>query len=330
MTAHASQLSVPIPGQTASAKPKPRAARHKPAAQPAFNLNLILLDPAHGGADPGGQIAPDLPEKTVTLAFAQRLRPLLAAQGFTVVLTRDADLPPARPAPPPDPDDPDAQPAPPVQPPQLTPDQRAELANRLHPVACLILHATSSGSGVHLFTSALTVPPNPDPHAIQLWDTAQAAELSQSQNLSATLAQSVTALRIPIVTSPVSIRPIDSLTCPAVALELAPSSPNGDTITPPSNPAYQQRVAESLVAALVAWRTQAETVLQQQAAEAERAAAQPAPAQKPAEKKPAPKPIPTITPGHLIPGTIPPLPRIPQIVAPKPSAKPAPQPGVPR
>ena len=332
LTAHASQLSVPVPsqtsGETAPAKPKPRPSKPKPAAQPAFNLNLILLDPAHGGADPGGQIAPDLPEKTVTLAFAQRLRPLLAAQGFTVALTRDSDFPPAKPAPPPDPDNPDAPtpPAPPP-PPQLTPDQRAELANRIHPVACLILHATSSGRGVHLFTSALNVAANPDPHAIQLWDTAQAAVLSQSQSLSGTLAQSVTGLRLPLVTSPVSMRPIDSLTCPAVVLELAPSSPNGDTVTPVSDAAYQQRVAESLVSALIDWRNQAQANLQQQAAEAERAAAQAAAAEKPTEKPaPKPRPRPAITPGHLAPGAIPSLPSIPSINTPRPSSKPAPQP----
>jgi N-acetylmuramoyl-L-alanine amidase len=330
--------ATPVQASSVS-KAKLHAVRPKASASaPQFNPNLILLDPAHGATDPGGQIAPDLPEKTVTLAFANRLRPLLTARGFTVVLTREYDAPPARPAPPPDPDNPDVQPAAPPPPPPITLDQRAELANRLHPVACLLLHATSSGRGVHVFTSALNPPTNADqPRLIQLWDTAQARSISESVNLAGDLSESLSGLRIPLVTAQASIRPIDSMTCPAVAIELAPTAPNGGAATPVTDEGYQQRVAEAIATALTAWRSEAEDLLQRQAADAEReaeeaattAASEKAGAKAKLKTK-APATSPATTPGHMVPGAIPALPsipKIPQIVTPK---APAPKPAAPR
>ncbi|WP_174243133.1 N-acetylmuramoyl-L-alanine amidase, partial [Granulicella sp. L60] len=123
-----------------------------PAQQPTPRTT-ILLDPAHGGPDPGAHLTDQLPEKSFTLAFATRLRAILSISGFAVISTRDAD---------------------PTVP--FTTDQRADIANHAHPTACLILHATSSGSGVHIITSTLTPPDDPDsPHAAIPWDTAQAA-----------------------------------------------------------------------------------------------------------------------------------------------------------
>ncbi|MGH7997403.1 MAG: N-acetylmuramoyl-L-alanine amidase family protein [Opitutaceae bacterium] len=53
---------------------------------------LIVIDPGHGGIDPGAQNpAYRLQEKKLTLDVALRLRPLLEAQGWTVILTRTRD-----------------------------------------------------------------------------------------------------------------------------------------------------------------------------------------------------------------------------------------------
>ncbi len=51
---------------------------------------VILLDPGHGGVDPGmvGYVV----EKEVTLDLAKRLKALLERQGFEVRLTRDRDM----------------------------------------------------------------------------------------------------------------------------------------------------------------------------------------------------------------------------------------------
>ena len=66
-----------------------------PAWKPSVNTNprLIVIDPGHGGADPGTQHN-GLVEKQLTLDIAQRLRALLVAQGWTVRMTRETDIDP--------------------------------------------------------------------------------------------------------------------------------------------------------------------------------------------------------------------------------------------
>lgn len=59
---------------------------------PAPALRTIVIDPGHGGDDPGNQNSRlKLTEKTFTLDVARRLERLLKAQGFRVVLTRTKD-----------------------------------------------------------------------------------------------------------------------------------------------------------------------------------------------------------------------------------------------
>jgi N-acetylmuramoyl-L-alanine amidase len=53
----------------------------------------IVIDPGHGGDDTG-TAHNGLVEKTISFDIAQRLRALLTAQGWTVRLTRDADVDP--------------------------------------------------------------------------------------------------------------------------------------------------------------------------------------------------------------------------------------------
>ncbi|HVP30773.1 MAG TPA: N-acetylmuramoyl-L-alanine amidase [Myxococcota bacterium] len=54
-------------------------------------VHTVVLDPGHGGKDPGAIGIGGLTEKDVTLFLAKRLRAKLVAQGFRVVLTREAD-----------------------------------------------------------------------------------------------------------------------------------------------------------------------------------------------------------------------------------------------
>jgi N-acetylmuramoyl-L-alanine amidase len=64
-----------------------------PAHAASFPLGVrrIVLDPGHGGDDPGAQAAFDLAEKAVTLDVARRLRALLRESGFDVLMTREHD-----------------------------------------------------------------------------------------------------------------------------------------------------------------------------------------------------------------------------------------------
>ena len=54
-------------------------------------LQRIVVDPGHGGSDPGAIGRGRLHEKDVTLRLARALRRELVARGFSVVLTRDDD-----------------------------------------------------------------------------------------------------------------------------------------------------------------------------------------------------------------------------------------------
>jgi N-acetylmuramoyl-L-alanine amidase len=200
-----------------------------PAQQPTPRT-LILLDPAHGGPDPGARLPNNLLEKDITLAFAARLRALLSTSGFTVISTHETD--PAVP---------------------FTTDQRAEIGNHAHPTACLILHATASGTGIHVVTSAL--PPDQDPHATIPWNTAQSASIPQSLNLANEIGLALERAKLPVILSRVSLRPLDNLTCPAVAIEIAPLDPGGSEATPVTNAAYQQNIAKAIASALTAWRS---------------------------------------------------------------------------
>lgn len=62
-----------------------------PARVPGEGPLVVVLDPGHGGIDPGAQEG-ELTEKALMLQFAQELREeLLRAGGFEVILTRDSD-----------------------------------------------------------------------------------------------------------------------------------------------------------------------------------------------------------------------------------------------
>ena len=201
-------------------------------AQQPTPRTLIFLDPAHGGLDPGAHLPNNVLEKDLTLAFATRLRAQLSAAGFALLSTRDAD--PAVPFP---------------------TDQRAEIANHAHPAACLILHATSSGSGIHVITSSL--PPNTldDPHATIPWNTAQSASIPQSLALANEIGLALEHAKLPVILSRAAIRPLDNLICPAVAIEIAPLTPSDAEATPVTDANYEQNIAKAITAALASWRS---------------------------------------------------------------------------
>ena len=232
-----------LPAQTAPQPSAPRpaavtAAKNPGRSTPLINRNVVVLDPSHGGPEPGARLADQAVEKAVTLAVASSLRQGLAAAGFTVVSTRDAD--PQTP---------------------LTPDQRAELANRQHAAACLVLHVTSTGSGVHLYISGVQpTPPPPDdpdmkpPFEPTPWEMAQAGSAIQSLHLQNQLFSALNSAGLATLRGRGNIRPLDNLTCPAVIVEIAPLGPAGSARTAVTDSGYQQRLVQALTTALQHWR----------------------------------------------------------------------------
>jgi len=72
-------------------KPAPAAPAPAPAKAAGETRRTIVIDPGHGGIDPGATVAA-IAEKTVVLAFGKALKDQLEANGrYRVVMTRDDD-----------------------------------------------------------------------------------------------------------------------------------------------------------------------------------------------------------------------------------------------
>jgi N-acetylmuramoyl-L-alanine amidase len=163
-----------------------------------------------------------------------RLRSLLTARGIQVVTTRESDA-------------------------AVEPDKRAEIANHAQAQACLSLHASDNGSGsglgVHLFASSLS-PAQPTRFAA--WKTAQAAWVTRSLALEGVLNSALQHAGMSVTLGRTSLPVVDSMTCPAVAVEIAPEmGPDKKVAAGLDDPDYQARVADALAAALVEWRSEA-------------------------------------------------------------------------
>src|SRR3954471_8114502 len=61
-------------------------------ASSALGQRTIVVDAGHGGFDRGGVAGQRISEKDKTLDVAQRLKRILQAQGYRVIMTRDSDV----------------------------------------------------------------------------------------------------------------------------------------------------------------------------------------------------------------------------------------------
>ena len=71
--------------------PKPRSGGYSIVQQLGLSASRIVIDPGHGGHDPG-TMKSGLREKDIVLDVGQRLQKLLEKDGFEVVMTRDKDV----------------------------------------------------------------------------------------------------------------------------------------------------------------------------------------------------------------------------------------------
>ena len=197
---------------------------------------VVVLDAAHGGDDGGGQVGASVTEKTVTLALSVRLRSLLTARGFTVVTTREGNV-------------------------SLDGDARSQIANHAGAAACLSFHASASGAGVHLFVSSLEPK---QAGRFLAWKTAQAAYVERSLKLAGALNSAFQhggdSGPIPATLARASLSGVDSMACPAVAVEVAPiRGTDRAIVTDVTDAQYQAQIVEALAAALLEWKTDWET-----------------------------------------------------------------------
>jgi N-acetylmuramoyl-L-alanine amidase len=133
-------------------------------------------------------------------------------------------------------------------------NHRVEIANHAGAEACISIHATASGVGIHLFTSSL--PPTTQTKFAP-WKTAQSAWIPQSIALAGVVNSTLQQAGFSVSLARTSLPGIDSMTCPAIAIELATPTADKDNPAPLlTDPAYQAHLAESLAAALIEWRAE--------------------------------------------------------------------------
>ncbi|HZF40099.1 MAG TPA: N-acetylmuramoyl-L-alanine amidase [Blastocatellia bacterium] len=219
----------PPEGPPAASGTPASGATTQPTPAPARRL-LAVVDPAHGGAERGAALTDTLAEKNVTLGFARLLRHELDRQGFAVILLRDGDD-------------------------TLTLDQRAGAANAARAVIYISLHAASQGSGARVYT-ALLPRQGSDRGPFHAWNTAQTPALPVSQSVAAAVVNEMQKRELPARGYSASLRPLNNLLMPALAVELAPG-PNGVPDLPSAN--YQQKVAAAIADAVASQRQRLET-----------------------------------------------------------------------
>jgi N-acetylmuramoyl-L-alanine amidase len=189
---------------------------------------IVVLDAAHGGDDTGAHLDSGQLEKAANLVLSVRLRSLLAARGFQVVTTRESDA-------------------------SVDLEHRAEIANHSKAMACLSLHASESGSGVHLFAASLAPT---EPTRFLPWKTAQAAWETRSLALAGALNSALSQAGLAVTLGRIPLPGIESMTCPALAIEVGPSRDPDGKITAESDSAdYQIKIATAVAAALLEWRS---------------------------------------------------------------------------
>jgi N-acetylmuramoyl-L-alanine amidase len=227
-----SPTSTPPPSTTPAAAtnpppaPQPTAPVPPPAA-PAPRRYFAVVDASHGGDDHGETLSSTLAEKDVTVALARSLRQELESRGISTLVLRDSDA-------------------------NLSVDQRAVFANADHAAIYIAVHATSTGHGVRVYTALLPYGED-DRGPFRSWTTAQHPTLPLSQSTASAVASELQKRQLPVRTLSAALRPLNNLTGPALAIEVAPQGFDLSQLTAPD---YQQLVTGAVATAIAAVRDQ--------------------------------------------------------------------------
>jgi N-acetylmuramoyl-L-alanine amidase len=186
---------------------------------------LVVVDAAHGGEERGGAITEQLAEKQVDLVFARRLSSELQTRGIACRLLRDADV-------------------------TLTPEQRTALANAAVPSLYVAMHATASGTGIHVVTSNLA--PAPATSVFLPWETAQTAFVNTSRAVADDITTELLKRDIPTFAISASVAPLNTIAAPALAIEVALPPTGG--VAGLTSASYEQTVSSAIANAVAATR----------------------------------------------------------------------------
>ena len=210
---------------TNAAQPQNAPAPAGMPSTPAPARPLAVVDAAHGGDERGAALADQLAEKDVTLGLGRLLRHELEQRGFAVLMLRDGDV-------------------------SIPETQRASMANGARAAVYVCLHAASQGSGAMVYTSLLPVEQG-SAGVFHAWNSAQVGALGNSRAAAAAIVQGLQKADFMTRGASASLRPLNNLVMPAVAVELAPG-PNGLADLTSAN--YQQSAAVAIAEALASVR----------------------------------------------------------------------------
>jgi N-acetylmuramoyl-L-alanine amidase len=193
-TPSAVQTKPPSTAAVPPATPQALAAARQPVG-----LNIVVLDPAHGGTDLGARGTEGIRESEVVLQFATAIRRALEAQGLQVISTRDGNENPSF-------------------------DDRSARANAQRGAIFITLHIGSTGlAGTARVYALSDLPPSTDPSGLIPWDRAQGAFLDLSQKLGDAvqieLAKRFKGSPTTVQTAPV--RQLRTTAAPAIAIEIS-------------------------------------------------------------------------------------------------------------
>jgi N-acetylmuramoyl-L-alanine amidase len=165
----------------------------------AANLNVVVLDPAHGGTDLGARGTEGIRESEVVLQFAAQVRKALESQGFQVLQTREGNENPSF-------------------------DDRSARANAQRGAVFITLHVASTGlAGTARVYTMTELPTANDGTGLIVWDRAQAPFTSLSKKLG-DLVQTELARRFKGSPSEAQVAPVRQLrttAAPAIAVEIS-------------------------------------------------------------------------------------------------------------
>ena len=209
------------PLQTEPSKPAGEIQKHAPEF-------FVMIDPSHGGYDKGAIFGGKLVEKDITLRLAREVRKELEERGIAARLLRESDI-------------------------DLGLDRRAEITNEQRAGLYVALHAGRPGKGVRVYAPVLTGAQQPLAGRFLPWESAQSGSLSRSQNLAHVISEELKKKGLTVATLGVPLRPLNNITAPAIAVELAPEQ---DDLQFLENQKRQNSVATAIALGIVQARSQ--------------------------------------------------------------------------
>jgi N-acetylmuramoyl-L-alanine amidase len=218
------QQSTPQANAPADQQPP---ARTPPPTPPRNELSVVVLDPAHGGADTGARGSSGISESDVVLSYARLVRISLEAQGFRVILTRQSNEDPSF-------------------------DDRSKLANAQRGVVFVSLHVSSTGppQTVRVYSMPQDTTASAPRAGLVVWDHAQNGFQDLSRRL-AELVQVQMAQRFrgsPELPATAPVRQLRTVAAPAVAIEVSSVSLTDRTPLDQMGPPLADAVARSISA----------------------------------------------------------------------------------